>query len=369
MKVSFWLAWRELANRKVAFLISVCVIASAVALCSATEMVSKARESAVMTKIDNIGPAFRIIPVGLATGDLIRFEMKSKVFSKGIVQRLDRHLSPWVRLVEKRLIHRMSLAGRSTPLIGFDQDNVVSPFEAMSKIGDGDVILGNSLAQRLGKTSGDRIELKDKEFRVAAVLQTTGTGEDIALFLPLKQLQSLSDQPGAVNEIRLFIKPGIPIQDVEELLKSNYPEINAINTNRGQVAERDTGDSLRQFRWILYISTIAIMAFCILIWSYLNAEERLRELATLVSIGGTGRTVFGLLIGRAIIVGLFGSILGYVGGALFTLAQDVSNAWHALWSPDLFLLVIIGSIGISMISVVPVALLSIYREHVAELQE
>lgn len=369
MKAALWLTWRELTNRKLSFTIGVVMIALAVALLVATELVSRARESAVMAKVDNIGPAFRLIPAGFNSTDLAKFEIGMNLISKSSIESLEQQLAPWIRVMKKRLLLKEDLGDLIIPVMGVEKSETVSFPDAPYGSSENDIDLGVLLAKRLGKSPDDKLQLMGNSFNIAHILPVTGSEEDIAAFLPLGRLQTLVGIPDAVNEVQLFPKSGVELDGVEALLKSNYPEVRVIRSDRGNVAEHEVSDSLRQYRWILYVSIAVVVAFCLFIWSYLNAKERWRELALLVSVGGTGITLCVILMQRAAIIGLLGSLCGYAVGSLFALLQDFSNASELVYSWKLLLTVVGGSIGISVVAAAPMSVISMCREHVKELQE
>lgn len=369
MTAAFWLAWRELTNRKSSFITGVAMVAVAMALCTAVELVLRARESAVSAEIDHMGPALRLIPAGQTARDLARFDLGSNYLTKYEAAKIGREISSWIRAMEGRLLLNEPLEGKKTLIAGIDPDEVVSPFEVLGRLGDNDAALGVNLAQRLGKKRGDKISFKGSGFRVAAVLPETAGPEDLALFLPIHRLWSLAGLPHVVNEIRLFPRSGAFIEKIISRLGSEHPQISIINTYRGDTAEHEIGISLREHRWVLYMITSAVIAFCVLIWSYLNASERSVEMATVVAIGGTGRVVLFMLVIRAAIVGIAGSLLGYFAGAAFVLAQDFNSALSVVWSWKLFLAMSGGVLVLSILGALPISIFSAFREHVAALQE
>ncbi len=385
MKPAFWLAWRELASRKSAFAIGIGMVGVAVALCAATELISRAKEAAVAAEIDHMGPALRLIPAGRTARDLARFELGSAQaaqavgFTSNDVRRLRRELSRWIRAVEGRLLLRAPVGvasdprvgreGRTVSVIGIDPKRMISPFDVLERLGDDKAVLGAALADRLHKGAGSEIAIKGKRFRIAAVLPETASADDLALYLSLRPLQNLFDLSDVVNEIRVFPAPGAPVERIASYVSAKHPEINVINTYRGTIAEGEMNRNLRGHRRVLYLVTGAIIALCILVWSYLNAGERRLEMATVVAVGGTSMTVLSMLVMRAAIVAFLGALAGYVAGAMISLAQDFESALSVVLSWQLLVAMSAGAVALSISGALIASMFSAFREHVTVLQE
>lgn len=369
MKPTLWLAWRELMSRKAAFVTGIAMVGVAVSLCAGTELVARSREAAIAADIDQIGPALRLIPAGKTAGDLARFELGATTFHERDASKLRAELSRWVRAVEGRLLLKVSAEGRMVPAIGIDPDRVVSPFDVLRRLSNKRTALGSGLARRLGRSEGDVVVIKDSRFRVTAVLPETASADDMALYLPLRPMQELFELPKSVNELRIFPSPGAPIERVASYLSARHAEINVLKTYRGDVAEGGMNQSLLQNRRVLYAITATVIAFCILVWSYLNAGERRLEMATVVAVGGTRITVLSMLVVRAAIVGLLGAFAGYTLGAAMSLAQDFGSAVTVVFAWRLLFVISGGTVVLSVVGAVIASSFFAFREHVTVLQE
>ncbi len=369
MKPTLWLAWRELMSRKAAFATGLTMVGVAVSLCAGTELVARSREAAIAAEIDQIGPTLRLIPAGQTASDLAKFELGATTFHERDASKLRTELSRWVRAVEGRLLLKVPVEGRMVPAIGIDPNRVVSPFDALALLNDKDTALGSGLTRRLRKSEGDLVVIKGSHFRVSAVLPETASADDLALYLALRPMQELFELPESVNELRIFPSPGAPVERIASHLSANHSEINVLKTYRGDVAEGGMNQSLLQHRRVLYAITATVIAFCILIWSYLNAGERRLEMATVVAVGGTGMTVLSMLVVRAAIVGLLGAFGGYAVGAAMSLAQDFGSAVTVVFAWRLLFVISGGTVVLSVFGALIASTFFAFREHVAVLQE
>lgn len=369
MKAAFWLAWQELRRRKVRFLISVVMVAMAVSLCVATELISISREAAIAAKIDNMGPAIRLVPAGITASDLAQFELGGKSFDHDTVPELRKSLSKWIRALEGRALLKYEIEGVETPIVGVIPEEVVSPFKVLSKLEDANVAIGIYLADRLGKKVGDSINFRGHDLRISSILPETGNVDDISIFMNLNQLKTITNSSGLVNEVRIFLKAGTPSEEVANYLKSNFPGLNVIVSSRGDVAEHEIGDNLEKYRWVFYLITAVIIAASIIVSSLLNVSERKLEVSTLVVIGAPSTTVLMTLVMRAGIIGIAGALVGYMLGASIMLIQDFSTAINYVFAWNLFFVVVIGTGVISMFSAGPASILAVHQDHIKGIQE
>jgi len=226
-----------------------------------------------------------------------------------------------------------------------------------------------NLAKKMGKREGSTIRLYGSEFEVVGILGMTGAPEDLALFLQLEKLQNLTGLPKAVNEVRLYPRTGTSSEKIKAFLRTHYPQMNVIDTSRGETAEQEIGDSLRKHRWIVYVITALTVALCTFIASYLNARERWIEMATLVAVGSTGMMVSWLLLARAVILGLFGTLIGFLLGFILALLQDFESTMHITGMWSLFITIMGMVVGFSALGAVPASVTYALKQHVAALQE
>jgi putative ABC transport system permease protein len=345
------------------------MVSVAIALCAATELLSRAKEAAVAAQIDHMGPTLRLIPAGQTAYNLARFELGPDSFTIQDLHRVRRALSPWIRALDARLLSKVPLQGRAVPAIGIDPGRVISPFEDLAELDDRDVALGATLGHELESKTNNQIFVNGTRFRVAAILPETASPEDLAVFLPLGQLQSLLALPATINEIRVFPASRVSIESIIAEVKSNHPEMNVINTHRGDTAEHEISDTLVEHRRVLYAITALVVGLCIFIWSYLSADERKVEIATVVAIGGTAMTILSMLVARAAVVGLLGGVLGYLAGASIAVGQDLEWALGVAFSSKLVLAVTGSAVVVSILGASAGSIPSMLRRHTTLLQE
>jgi hypothetical protein len=184
----------------------------------------------------------------------------------------------------------------------------------------------------------------------------------------METARALAAQDGP-NVLRLFLRAGASPRDAEARLVRASTGAAVIRIDRGEVADRDTHESLSRHRSVAYAIMATVATLCLLIAAHLDAGERRVELATLTAIGASRATVLGVLVSRSALVASAGAVAGALVGTVLALSQgDASVALLARgWT--LGVATIGSAIVTGVIAAVPAAVAVSLRDPVRELQE
>jgi putative ABC transport system permease protein len=174
------------------------------------------------------------------------------------------------------------------------------------------VVLGQALAEVLGKRPGDVVELSGELFRVAAVSKQASVIDDHSVMMPLSELQRLLGREGRVSGFYIRIdRPGDPrrMADVRAALSAQAPELSFVES--GEIA-RQTHITrlLHAMAWGSSVIALA-MAFVIVLNTLLMAvNERTREIALLSAIGWNASRVMAIIVLEGVMLAAAGSVMG-----------------------------------------------------------
>lgn len=280
----------------------------------------------------------------------------------------------------------------------------------------GTVYLGHELG--VGRKRGEKISVLGREFLIERILPEQGSKEDITIAMHLSDAQQLLGKPGRINQIMALEcrcssseLPNIRKQLAEILPDTRVTEFRSIAVARAEqralveakqrqilaemqrnLAEREkTLQARRQIladmetrraRMQRIIETLAQVLTPLVIlasgvWVGLlalaNVRQRRTEIGLLRALGKGSAMIGTLFLGKAVLVGVLGGLLGFLGGhglamLLGPRAFDVPAHQFAL-RYDLLAMALVGAPLVSVLASYLPMLLAITQDPAVALRE
>ncbi|MDP4127920.1 MAG: ABC transporter permease [Bacillota bacterium] len=356
---------RRRKMRSILLVLSVIIgVSSIIFLFSTTQ----AMKEDVANKLDQFGSNILILP---DTGQALTFGGIT-VEAPTQVKALDMSLLPLMKTIKNKetlatispkLLVDTTIEGKAILLLGvdFSQELHLKKWWKLNGLAKNqiptanEVILGSDVAHALGLSPHQTITIKGQDFKVAGVIQPTGSSEnDQAVFINLGVLQKLANQPNAISLIEAAaLCYTCPIDEVTKQLTAVLPGTKVTALKSTLESRNDTVSKFNLFA--RSVSLILFLASSIVITMTMKSsvEERTREIGVLRAIGFRKRHILQIVLSEAGFLSTLGGLLGYlIGmGMAVNFGSFLTNAQVQIpWQSNLLVYSLSGSLVVGLIA-------------------
>ena len=260
-----------------------------------------------------------------------------------------------ISAVSPKVLGGVRVAGRDLLLVGVNFEEELKMKQWWQIFGeapksDNEVLLGSDAATALDVMSGDTVEIKGEKFKVAGILDQTGSQDDALVFAPLSKAQKLLGKEGKITLVEVAaLCAGCPIGDMVLQIAEKLPgaKVSAIQ----QVVESRLHalDQFSRFSFGVAAVVVFIGALIVFVTMMGSVNERTTEIGVFRAIGFRRSHIIRIILLEALLVSLLAGILGFAFGmgaaklALPAMAEG-KNAL-LVWDST----VAFGSIALSMV--------------------
>jgi putative ABC transport system permease protein len=190
------------------------------------------------------------------------------------------------------------------------------------------VVMGRSVAQRRGITSGDTFSLGGINVKIAGIYRSDDPAEEHYIYSHLDFLQRTRgfNQVGTVTQLEVHLKPDTdPLQACQTIDNHFRDGPTATDTRpKGVFQAKSLGDLTQLINMTRYLGygCVGLVLSLLTTTTLMSVHDRIKEHAVLQTIGFSSGRVFGLVITETI---LLSSIGGMIGVGLAMIILTVSN--------------------------------------------
>jgi putative ABC transport system permease protein len=190
-----------------------------------------------------------------------------------------------------------------------------------------EILMGAEAANTEQRAPGDRFysEKSEREFKVAGVLERTGTGDDGFFFIPLCTAQRMFGKPGQLTAVAIRLKDPTRIAAVSRRL-SHIRGAEVVTVSELMGAMLNLVGAARFLLLCIVAIAVTIAALGVLNTMSAAVLERTAEIGVLRAVGASRIDVFAAVWTEGTLLALIGGLAGIalalvVGRGIETLAQ------------------------------------------------
>jgi putative ABC transport system permease protein len=192
--------------------------------------------------------------------------------------------------------------------------------------GSGETTIDAGTAEKHGFAVGDRIGVATRgpvrRYTISGLAEFTGLdsiGELTFAIFDVPTAQTLFGKPGRLDEVWVAAKDGVSPDDLVRELRPLVPADGEVATGQAQVTAESKGSDeelARVRKFLLAFGGIALFVGAFVIFNTLSITiaQRMRELATLRTLGASRRQVLTSIAVESAVIGVAGSVAGLVLG-------------------------------------------------------
>lgn len=183
------------------------------------------------------------------------------------------------------------------------------------EIRETDAYLGADVAAATGLVEGQQIMLLGQPFIVAGVVPATGTIDDGRVFAHLHAVQALANKGETVNVIEIMACCEDAAGGLVAELGKLFPDAKVVTITQVVDTQVAVNRLMTNLSYLFFGILIVVGVASIAGTMFANVTERRREIGTLMALGATPRLISRLFLGKALVIGVTGGLLGYLAGS------------------------------------------------------
>ncbi len=212
-----------------------------------------------------------------------------------------------------------------------------------------EILLGSDASKILNLNPGEDLMIKGEKFKVAGVLDQTGSQDDTLVFAALPKAQKLLGKEGRITLAEVAaLCSGCPIGDMVTQIAEKLPDAKVSAIQQVVEGRLKALDQFKRFSWAMAAVVVFIGSLIVFVTMMGSVNERTVEIGVFRAIGFRKSHIMRIILLEAAIVSLLAGCLGYafgMGGAKLALPfMAESSGAHLVWDVT----IAFGSVGLAL---------------------
>ncbi len=214
---------------------------------------------------------------------------------------------------------------------------------------ENELLLGSDAARILNVTTGDTLPIKKESFKVAGILDQTGSQDDSLVFASLQKAQKLLGKEGKITLAEVAaLCSGCPIGDMVTQIAEILPDAKVSAIQQVVEGRLKALDQFKRFSYAMAGVVVFIGSLIVFVTMMGSVNERTVEIGVFRAIGFRKSHIMRIILLEAALVSLLAGFLGYavgMGGAKLALPfMAESDKAHLVWD----MTVAFGAVGLAL---------------------
>ena len=262
-------------------------------------------------------------------------------------------------LVAPKILGAASIKGKDVLIMGVDFESELAlknwwQWEGTPPAQPDELLIGSQTAATFNLAVGDSLVLDEKEFTVTSILKPTGATEDGIIIGDLHAFQGVLGKEGKVSmvEIAAFCRD-CPITELVLQIAGKFPDAKVTALRQAVMSKMQSIELFKSFSYGIAILVVFIGSLLVFVTMMGSVNERTREIGIFRAIGFRRGHVMQIILLEAMVVGLIGGILGYLGGngiALVAMPLVMKNGSFAGFNYNLGGVAVLLSVALSLLA-------------------
>ncbi len=179
-----------------------------------------------------------------------------------------------------------------------------------------EVVLGRSLADKLGADVGDIVTYRGYEFQVKGILEKTGdSNTDSGFIVPIQTARDILDTED-YNMVIVLVEDIDEVGDVAKAIEDSVEDVSAITTEQFAKQISNIVDQISFFTVGIAAISAIVGGLGVMNTMIMSVMERRKEIGILKAIGATRVFIVKQIIVESALLSLIGGLLGLLFGQI-----------------------------------------------------